>query len=144
MMFWDAKRQATPTQMMPRVNQVVLLVLLLLGSTGGAVAAARLGALVRLKEEAGLCDIKGEAGILPFMWKDVAVAPGREVGGGEGAVMVAEEEEAAAAVWEAEVEEVEEDKDAPPPAGGGMAAGAVVYVDAWICAYERLGLVMRH
>lgn len=144
-MFWEANKQATPTQIMPSVNQVLLLVLALLGSSGGAVAGARLGALLRLKEEAGLCDIKGEDGIFPFMWKGVAVAPGREVGGGEGAVMAAEEEEeeaAAAAVWVAEVEEVEEDKDAPPPAGGGIVAGAAV-----VCAcgdvYERLGLVMR-
>lgn len=121
-MFWDANRQATPTQIMPSVNQVLLL---LLGSSGGAATAARLGALLRLKEEAGLCDIKGEDGIFPFMRKGVAVAPGREVGGGEGAVMAAEEE---AAVWVAEVEEVEEDKDAAPPAGGGMAAGTAVCV----------------
>lgn len=65
-MFKDANRQATPTQMMPRVNQVLLLVVLL-GSSGGAVAAARLGALLRLKDEAGLCDTEGEDGIFPFM-----------------------------------------------------------------------------
>jgi hypothetical protein len=138
MMFWDANRQATPTQIMPSVNQVLLL---LLGSSGGAATAARLGALLRLKEEAGLCDIKGEDGIFPFMRKGVAVAPGREVGGGEGAVMAAEEEEAAAAVWVAEVEEVEEDKDAAPAAGGGMAAGTAVCARVGIC--ERLGPVMR-
>jgi len=66
MIFWDAKRQATPAQMIPSVNEVLLQALPLVGSCCAA-AAARLGALLTLKEESGLCNTAGEDGIFPLM-----------------------------------------------------------------------------
>ena len=81
--------------MIPSVNEVLLLVLPLVGSCCATAAAARLGALLRLKEESGLCDTTGEDSIFSFIWKDVAVAPEREEGGGEAAVVAVEEAAAA-------------------------------------------------
>lgn len=80
--------------MIPSVNDVLLQELPLVGSCCAA-AAARLGALLRLKEESGLCDTLGEDGTFPYIWKGVAVAPEREEGGGEAAVVAVEEAAAA-------------------------------------------------